>query len=107
MEREEQVSRGAYAAATVPPVTALAAAQARSQSRPEELTTEQAATILRVTEARIRQLAAAGAIEGRKTSRNVWLLTPESVRAYRARRGGHHGNTHHGGHQDAAGAGAA
>ncbi|MEU5633529.1 helix-turn-helix domain-containing protein [Streptomyces rishiriensis] len=102
--QDEQEARAAYAAATV---TVLTPAQPRSQSRPEELTTEQAATILGVTEARIRQLAAAGAVEGRKAARNIWLISSESVRAYAYRRGGHHGDTHRGGSEGAVGAGAA
>ncbi|MEY2243191.1 helix-turn-helix domain-containing protein [Streptomyces sp. BF23-18] len=102
--REVQEVQQACAAATV---AVLTPAQPRSQSRPEELTTEQAATILGVTEARVRQLAAAGDIEGRKAARNTWLLSSESVRAYAHRRSGHHGGTHRNGPQGAAGAGAA
>lgn len=49
-----------------------------------EITTDQAAALLGLTEARIRQLAAAGTIAGRKGERNTWLLDRGSVRAYRA-----------------------
>ncbi|MET7781507.1 helix-turn-helix domain-containing protein [Streptomyces mirabilis] len=87
--RAHLAERAACAAVTAP---VLVPAQPTSKSRPEELTTEQAATILGVTEARIRQLAAAGAVEGRKAARNTWLISSESVRAYRDRRGGRHGH---------------
>ncbi|MFI2202661.1 hypothetical protein ACH47Z_18150 [Streptomyces sp. NPDC020192] len=105
--REQQQAHAANAAANAPVVTVLVPAKAAAESV-SEITTEQAATIAGVTEARIRQLATAGVIEGRKTSRNVWLLDPGSVRAYAHRRGGHHGDhTHRGGHRGPAGAGAA
>ncbi|GLW00898.1 hypothetical protein [Streptomyces lavendulae] len=69
------------AASTVAPKL-LAPAQIPAQSVPE-ITTEQAATIAGITESRVRQLAAAGTIAGRKTDRNVWLLDSSDVRAYR------------------------
>lgn len=107
-QRQQQESRRAYAGASAPVVTLLTPAEAPSVSdRRQFMTTEQAATIAGVSEARIRQLALAGMISGRKTSRNVWLLDPESVRAYRARRGTRHGNDDDTGHRGAAGEGAA
>ncbi|WP_169316750.1 helix-turn-helix domain-containing protein [Actinacidiphila oryziradicis] len=105
--RQQQEARRAYAGASAPVVTLLTPAKAPSGSdRRQFMTTEQAATIAGVSEARVRQLAAAGTIDGRKTSRNVWLLDPESVRAYRARRGTRHGNDDGTQAQRAAGAGA-
>lgn len=105
--RAQQEAHAANAAVSGPVVTVLVPAQAGSQSA-AEITTEQAATIAGVSEARVRQLAAAGVIEGRKTSRNVWLLSRASVRAYARRRSGRHGDDTHGaGHRGAAGAGAA
>jgi len=101
--RAQQEAHGAYAAAIA---TVLTPAQAASQSGPE-ITTEQAATIAGVSTVRIRQLAMSGDIKGRKAARNVWLLDPESVRAYAQRRGGRHGDTHSAGHRGTTGAGAA
>jgi hypothetical protein len=106
--RQQQESRRANAGASAPVVTLLTPPQTPPVSdRRQFMTTEQAATIAGVTEARVRQLALAGKISGRKTSRNVWLLDPESVRAYRARRGTRHDDDDGTGHRGAAGAGAA
>lgn len=106
--REQQAAHRANAAASAPAATVLTTAQAPSLSdRRQQLTTEQAATLAGVTEARIRQLAAAGVISGRKTSRNTWLLDPESVREFARRRGSRHGDDDGTGHRGPAGAGAA
>lgn len=87
VDHQRQRTRLAIAAANVPPVTVLAPATAEPMSTQQEMvTTEQAATITGLTEQRIRQLASAGTIRGIKAGRNVWLLDPESVRAYRRRR---------------------
>lgn len=107
VERQERASRLAFAAASAPQVTVLTPAIARRESAPEEITTLQAAMLAGVSEARVRQLAAAGTITGRKADRNVWLLDPESVRAYRDRRGSRHGHDDGNGHQRAARQGAA
>lgn len=85
VEYERQETLRDAVAASRARVAVLPRAQAAASSG-QEITTAQAATILGVTEARIRQLAAAGAIGGRKTERAVWLLDPESVRAYRQKR---------------------
>ncbi|MFF6939976.1 hypothetical protein [Streptomyces lavendulae] len=77
----------AHAAASRPTPKLLAPAQIPAQSS-QEITTEQAATIAGITESRVRQLAAAGIIAGRKTDRNVWLLDSSDVRAYGRRRTG-------------------
>lgn len=74
----------AFAAVSPVQPAVLAPAQTITPSV-TEITTEQAATLLRLTEARVRQLAAAGTIAGRKGERNTWLLDRGSVRAYRAR----------------------
>ncbi|MFF7158123.1 helix-turn-helix domain-containing protein [Streptomyces sp. NPDC008139] len=93
----------AFARDSRPAPAVLASAIARTPS-PEEITTEQAATLTGLTEGRIRQLAAAGLIEGRKGPRNTWLLNRSSVRAYqRSPRDRHDSPGHHG----AVGAGAA
>lgn len=72
----------ANAVASTPTPKLLAPAQIPSQSS-QEITTEQAAAIAGITESRVRQLASAGIIAGRKTDRNVWLLDSSTVRAYR------------------------
>jgi hypothetical protein len=75
-------ARSACAAATVPPVPVVASAQTKSISG-EEIGTGEAATILRVTEQRVRQLAASGELPGRKGPRDVWLFRREEVRRFR------------------------
>ncbi|GAA3255986.1 hypothetical protein [Streptomyces lavendulae] len=79
-QQAQYVAANAAASTAAPKL--LAPAQIPAQSL-QEITTEQAATIAGITESRIRQLAAAGTIAGRKTDRNVWLLDPSDVRAYR------------------------
>ncbi|MFD5508286.1 excisionase family DNA-binding protein [Streptomyces sp. NPDC127051] len=66
-------------------IRVLASAKAGASSG-LEITTSEAAVLLGVTESRVRQLAAAGTIRGRKASRDTWLLSASDVRTYRARR---------------------
>ncbi|MFC9631410.1 helix-turn-helix domain-containing protein [Streptomyces mirabilis] len=98
VEYQRQQSRQSFVAASASPVAVLAAPQALSPlGQGEEITTGQAATIAGVTETRIRQLAAAGTIQGRKTPRNVWMVHLDDVRAYAAQRrtrSGTDGGTH-------------
>jgi len=77
-------SQGPFAAASAPSAAVLTPAIADGSS-PQEITSGAAATIAGLSEARIRQLATAGTIQGRKVGRNTWLLDPVSVRAYAAR----------------------
>lgn len=82
VQHRRRETQRAHAAASVAPVAVLAPAQTPALSSQEELTTEQVAVILGVTTSRVRQLAAAGRVPGRKTARDVWLFDPEAVRAY-------------------------
>lgn len=75
----------ANAAASAPIVTVVASAQIPSASS-QEITSGDAAVVVGVSEARVRQLAAAGAIRGRKGPRDTWLLDSADCRAYAARR---------------------
>ena len=85
--QRRETQRRAFAATNAPQATVLTAAHVLSPSSPgDEITTARAATIAGVTEARIRQLAGAGTIRGRKTPRDVWLVDLGDVRAYAARR---------------------
>jgi hypothetical protein len=84
VEYRRSQSQRPYAAASAPPVPVLTPAIADASSS-KEITCGAAATITGLSEARIRQLATAGTIQGRKTDRSVWLLDPVSVRAYAAR----------------------
>lgn len=96
VDHQRQQTRRTIAAASTPAATVLTSASAPAPSNAgEEITTEQAASLTGLTEGRIRQLAAAGTIRGRKGSRDVWLLDPADVRAYRERmrRSGTHGGT--------------
>ncbi|MFE6849116.1 helix-turn-helix domain-containing protein [Streptomyces sp. NPDC057686] len=82
-QQTQYVAANAAASTAAPKL--LTPAQIPAQSS-QEITTEQAATIAGITESRVRQLAAAGIIAGRKTDRNVWRLDPADVRAYRNER---------------------
>jgi hypothetical protein len=64
----------------------LSIAQATAPSDPATVNVKQAAEILGLTEARIRQLATAGTIRGVRGSRRVWILERSSVERYRTRR---------------------
>lgn len=86
---EQQSLACAAESARQPVVLAPAIAGGVSAS---EITTAEAAGLLGVTEARVRQLAAAGAIAGRKAERNVWQLSRDSVTSYRG--GTRYGNRH-------------
>ena len=95
-QRYQSQPQGPFAAASAPPAAVLTPAKADGSS-PQEITSGAAAAIAGLSEARIRQLATAGTIQGRKVGRNTWLLNPVSVRAYAARprtrsstRAGHH-----------------
>lgn len=91
--QERQAAEAAFAVASAQRATVLTPAQTITQSGPE-ITTEQAATILRKTEARVRQLLAAGSLTGRKIERNVWMINRGSVLAYASKGTGHdHGDS--------------
>lgn len=75
----------ACAAASAPTVTVLTSAQTPSVSS-QEITSGAAAAVIGVSEARVRQLAASGAIRGLKGPRDTWLLDFDDCRAYAARR---------------------
>jgi hypothetical protein len=64
----------------------LSIAQAAAPSDPATVNVKQAAEILGLTEARIRQLATAGTIRGVRGSRRVWTLERSSVDRLKARR---------------------
>jgi hypothetical protein len=84
-ERQSLVFAGESASRPVVLAPAIAATPSAV-----EITTAQAATLLGRTEARVRQLATAGQLAGRKDTRNVWLLDRGSVLAYASR-----GSTRH------------
>lgn len=48
----------------------------------EWITTADAATILRVTQRRVRQLIAEGELEARRVSPNLWMVKRSSVYRY-------------------------
>ena len=91
-QREMEVTRRAIhkaavlwgASTSASATTQTPAAEITPQSQGEELTTSEAATILNLSEQRVRQLAVRWAAEGlaRKVGR-VWLLDRTAVEMYR------------------------